>query len=87
VSAQATARAALWAILSTAGAKLITLIGVSLLAHLLAPHEFGLLAFALYWPDRRDDAARVPSVARDRDLLEDVSQLLSPHRKLREAGG
>jgi len=45
----ATARAALWALLSTAGAKAITLVGLALLAHLLAPREFGLLAFALVY--------------------------------------
>lgn len=44
---RATARAAVWAFLSTAGTKLITLIGLALLARLLAPREFGLLAFAL----------------------------------------
>lgn len=42
-----TARAAAWAFLSTAGAKIITLVGLMLLARLLAPAEFGLLAFAL----------------------------------------
>lgn len=44
-----TARAAVWAFLSTAGAKLITLIGLALLARLLAPREFGLLAFAMVY--------------------------------------
>jgi PST family polysaccharide transporter len=44
-----TARAAVWAFLSTAGAKAITLIGLSILARLLAPREFGLLAFALVY--------------------------------------
>jgi O-antigen/teichoic acid export membrane protein len=42
-----TARAAVWAFVSTAGTKLITLIGLALLARLLAPREFGLLAFAM----------------------------------------
>ena len=42
-----TARAAVWAFASTAGTKLITLIGLALLARLLAPREFGLLAFAM----------------------------------------
>lgn len=44
-----TARAAMWAFLSTAGARVITLIGLALLARLLAPAEFGLLAFALVY--------------------------------------
>ncbi len=44
-----TARAAVWAFLATAGAKVITLIGLALLARLLAPREFGLLAFALVY--------------------------------------
>ena len=44
-----TARAAVWAFLSTAGAKFITLIGLALLARLLAPREFGLLAFAMVY--------------------------------------
>lgn len=42
-----TARAAIWAFLSAAGAKAITLLGLTLLARLLAPAEFGLLAFAM----------------------------------------
>lgn len=42
-----TARAAVWAFVSTAGTKLITLVGLALLARLLAPREFGLLAFAM----------------------------------------
>ena len=44
-----TARAAMWAFLSTAGARVITLVGLALLARLLAPGEFGLLAFALVY--------------------------------------
>ena len=44
-----TARAAVWAFFSTAGAKLITLVGLALLARLLAPREFGLLAFAMVY--------------------------------------
>lgn len=42
-----TARAASWAFLSSTGARIITLVSLSLLARLLAPREFGLLAFAL----------------------------------------
>ncbi len=42
-----TARAAIWAFLATAGSKAVTLIGLALLARLLAPNEFGLLAFAM----------------------------------------
>jgi lipopolysaccharide exporter len=42
-----TARAAAWAFLSSSGARVVTLIGLSILARLLAPREFGLLAFAL----------------------------------------
>lgn len=44
-----TARAAMWALVATAGAKALTLIGLALLARLLAPREFGLLAFALVY--------------------------------------
>ncbi|HKR66853.1 MAG TPA: lipopolysaccharide biosynthesis protein [Thermoanaerobaculia bacterium] len=44
-----TAKAAIWAFFSTAGAKAITLIGLSILARLLAPREFGLLAFAMVY--------------------------------------
>ena len=44
-----TARAALWAFFSTAGSKVITLVGLALLARLLAPREFGLLAFAMVY--------------------------------------
>ncbi|HEY0160108.1 MAG TPA: lipopolysaccharide biosynthesis protein [Thermoanaerobaculia bacterium] len=42
-----TARAAIWAFLATAGSKAVTLVGLALLARLLAPNEFGLLAFAM----------------------------------------
>jgi PST family polysaccharide transporter len=42
-----TARAAIWAFISTAGSKAVTLVGLALLARLLAPNEFGLLAFAM----------------------------------------
>ncbi|HYC61487.1 MAG TPA: lipopolysaccharide biosynthesis protein [Thermoanaerobaculia bacterium] len=42
-----TARAAVWAFVSTAGTKIITLVGLALLARILAPREFGLLAFAM----------------------------------------
>lgn len=44
-----TARAAIWAFLATGGAKIITLVGLALLARLLAPREFGLLAFAMVY--------------------------------------
>ena len=44
-----TARAAIWAFLATAGSKVITLVGLGVLARLLAPTEFGLLAFALVY--------------------------------------
>lgn len=42
-----TGRAAIWAFASIMGARIITLIGLTLLARLLAPREFGLLAFAM----------------------------------------
>ena len=42
-----TARAATWAFLSGSGTKIVTLVGLTLLARLLAPAEFGLLAFAM----------------------------------------
>lgn len=42
-----TAWAATWAFISTTGAKLVTFVGLMVLARLLAPQEFGLLAFAL----------------------------------------
>jgi O-antigen/teichoic acid export membrane protein len=41
------ARAATWAFASITGARVVTLIGLTLLARLLAPREFGLLAFAM----------------------------------------
>lgn len=47
--ARNTLRAAIWAFLSTAGSKAITLVGLALLARLLAPAEFGLLAFAMVY--------------------------------------
>lgn len=44
-----TARAAVWAFASTAGTRVITLVSLAILARLLAPAEFGLLAFALVY--------------------------------------
>lgn len=44
-----TARAAVWAFLGTAGSRVVTLIGLALLARILAPSEFGLLAFAMVY--------------------------------------
>ena len=49
LSRQKTIRAALWAFLSTAGTRLITLGSLAVLARLLAPADFGLLAFALVY--------------------------------------
>lgn len=46
-SGRSTAHAVGWAFLASSGSKIITLIGLTLLARLLAPREFGLLAFAL----------------------------------------
>jgi PST family polysaccharide transporter len=42
-----TARAAVWSILSLGGAKIITVVSLAVLARILAPAEFGLLAFAM----------------------------------------
>ena len=42
-----TARAAVWAFLAMASGRLVTMVGLGILARLLAPREFGLLAFAL----------------------------------------
>lgn len=42
-----TARAAKWSFIATVGAKLVTLAGLTILARLLDPREFGLLAFAM----------------------------------------
>lgn len=44
-----TARAAVWAFLGTAGSRVVTLVGLALLARILAPGEFGLLAFAMVY--------------------------------------
>ena len=45
--AKKTARAAIWAFVATAGGKVITFVSLTVLARLLAPAEFGLLAFAM----------------------------------------
>ena len=42
-----TANAAKWAFVATGGAKVITLAGLVVLARLIAPAEFGLIAFAM----------------------------------------
>lgn len=44
-----TARAAVWALIATAGTRIVTLVSLAVLARLLAPAEFGLLAFALVY--------------------------------------
>ncbi len=44
-----TARAAVWAFVQTAGARVVTLAGLTVLARILAPAEFGLLAFAMVY--------------------------------------
>lgn len=44
-----TARAAMWALLATAGTRIISLVALAVLARFLAPREFGLLAFALVY--------------------------------------
>ncbi|HUP50650.1 MAG TPA: lipopolysaccharide biosynthesis protein [Thermoanaerobaculia bacterium] len=44
-----TLRAAGWAFAATAGTRLVTLAGLAVLARLLAPGDFGLLAFALVY--------------------------------------
>jgi len=44
-----TMKAAVWAFAATAGTRVITLLGLTILARLLAPAEFGLLAFALVY--------------------------------------
>ncbi|HEX7190866.1 MAG TPA: lipopolysaccharide biosynthesis protein [Thermoanaerobaculia bacterium] len=46
---RATAHAAIWAFTSAIGAKAVTLVGLALLARMLAPREFGLLAFAMVY--------------------------------------
>ena len=47
--AAATLRAASWAFISTAGTRIISLLSLAVLARLLAPTDFGLLAFALVY--------------------------------------
>ena len=44
-----TMNAAVWAFLATAGTRLVTLVSLAVLARLLAPRDFGLLAFALVY--------------------------------------
>lgn len=44
-----TLRAAMWAFATTAGTRIITLASLAILARLLAPADFGLLAFALVY--------------------------------------
>ena len=44
-----TMNAAMWAFLATAGTRVVTLISLAVLARLLAPRDFGLLAFALIY--------------------------------------
>lgn len=44
-----TRTAVIWAFLATAGTRLLTLLSLMVLARMLAPREFGLLAFALVY--------------------------------------
>lgn len=46
---RATARAAIWAFLAAASGKIVNLAALMLLARLLAPRDFGLLAFAIVY--------------------------------------
>jgi O-antigen/teichoic acid export membrane protein len=46
---RSTARAAGWALLATAGARVVSLVSLVVLARLLAPRDFGLLAVALVY--------------------------------------
>jgi PST family polysaccharide transporter len=47
--AQKTVRAALWAFVAATGKRVITLLGLILLARILAPHDFGLLGFSMLY--------------------------------------
>lgn len=49
MNGRSTARAAMWAFATTAGTRIVTLAGLVVLARLLAPRDFGLLAFALVY--------------------------------------
>ncbi|HEX2059421.1 MAG TPA: lipopolysaccharide biosynthesis protein [Thermoanaerobaculia bacterium] len=74
----ATIRAAAWAFVSTAGAKVITLVGLALLARLLAPGEFGLLAFALAYityADTIGDLGAGPALVYWPDRRDDAAQV------------
>ena len=47
--AQKTVRAALWAFVAATGKRVFTLLGLILLARILAPHDFGLLGFSMLY--------------------------------------
>ncbi|MDQ6799437.1 MAG: lipopolysaccharide biosynthesis protein [Acidobacteriota bacterium] len=47
--AQKTVRAALWAFVAATGKRVFTLVGLILLARILAPHDFGLLGFSMLY--------------------------------------
>lgn len=47
--AQKTVRAALWAFLAATGKRVFTLLGLIVLARILAPHDFGLLGFSMLY--------------------------------------
>jgi O-antigen/teichoic acid export membrane protein len=47
--ARKTVRAALWAFVAATGKRIFTLVGLVLLARILAPHDFGLLGFSMLY--------------------------------------
>jgi PST family polysaccharide transporter len=44
-----TVRAVLWAFFAATGKRVVTLVGLTVLARILAPHDFGLLGFAMLY--------------------------------------
>ncbi|HUG06692.1 MAG TPA: lipopolysaccharide biosynthesis protein [Candidatus Limnocylindria bacterium] len=73
-----TLRAAAWAFAATAGTRAITLVALAILARLLAPRDFGLLAFALVYlayAETIGDLGTTVALIYWPDRREDVAQL------------
>ncbi|HEX7830012.1 MAG TPA: lipopolysaccharide biosynthesis protein, partial [Thermoanaerobaculia bacterium] len=73
-----TKRAAVWAFLAVTGTRIITLGSLSVLARLLAPREFGLLAFALVYityAETIGDLGTATALIYWKDRREDAAQI------------
>lgn len=78
MTAPSTKRAAVWAFLAVTGTRIITLGSLTVLTRLLAPNEFGLLAFALVYityAETIGDLGTAVALVYWKDRREDAAQV------------